>query len=868
MRHTVAKVYGQLMRFDRPVRRDIRAHAWDYALAGVMVAIALVALITRIDVEDTDAHLFHPDTWWGWVATTATCAILIGRRRWPLQTLTAGLILVLPLEFARQRDPVAFFALVITLYSVAAYLPPRVAVRGLALMAVFYAVLAVTDSIVLSAVPVLGALFLTAAFALGLIIQLSRTRQRRDAQAAIERAVAAIETTELDAAGERLRMAQELHDVVAHSLSVIAVQAGIGAHLVGRQPVEASRALDAIRSTCATTERELGRLVGILRNGTTTDSTAAPTIADIAALVGQIRTADLPVNLIVDGDLTAVPAGASLAAYRIVQEALTNVVRHAGTGAAATVKIQATIDGISLAIDDNGHGPAPHETVARIGGNGLLGMSERARMYGGDVQSGPRPGGGFRVRATLGCHADAPTSGNPPRALVPIADDPKPDRRRFSSATWDAALAVLMVVVATLEVITADPAAAGPHFTPTHLWAFSLRTASCATLAFRRRHPTVAYAAAWMLGLALTIGDYQVGVMIFVLWIGLYSIAAYATRRQLVGAVIATIIGIAVIAWSRPPDLTGAGAVWAGAFFAASAIAGFTVRCERDRRTTELDTRQDASAAHVRRAQLLLTSERLRIADELGAVITRSIDTIAHLAEAGTPLVATDTAAARDTLQTISAISRDALNDLRRLLKHMRTTTAPTIYAPIPALISRSSPTRSASCDDRSDPSRCRRRPSPRPQRFPRPTPRRRRHRRRRRSSQRLRSRQARQTRTTRRDPDGHPHAGNGRARSHPADHRRPDPYRGTHPHPHHLRPRRLRPRSPTCRSIGLFTQRHPSNRTPRRRTNRRCGRSTLGPEHHPPPHRRLHPSTDRSDPGPPPRTADDTRTRSTRSRR
>ena len=140
-----------------------------------------------------------------------------------------------------------------------------------------------------------------------------------------------------------------------------------------------------------------------------------------------------------------------------------------------------------------------------------------------------------------------------------------------------------------------------------------------------------------------------------------------------------------IIAWSKPPDLTDASAVWAGAFFAASALAGYTVKRDRDRRTTELGARQDASAAHARHARLMLTSERLRIADELGTVITRSIDTIARRAEAGSRFVATDTGAARDALQAISTISRDALNDLRRLLKHMRTTTAPTTYSPIPS---------------------------------------------------------------------------------------------------------------------------------------------------------------------------------------
>ena len=139
-----------------------------------------------------------------------------------------------------------------------------------------------------------------------------------------------------------------------------------------------------------------------------------------------------------------------------------------------------------------------------------------------------------------------------------------------------------------------------------------------------------------------------------------------------------------IIAWSKPPD-TGTGQiVWAGAFFAASAVAGYTVRRERDRRAIELDASQAAAAAHARHARLILSSERLRIADELSSVISRSIDTIARQAETGAQFIATDTATAQDALQTISTISRDALNDLRRLLKHMRNNPV-TIYSPIPS---------------------------------------------------------------------------------------------------------------------------------------------------------------------------------------
>ncbi len=472
------------MGFVHTIRRDVRAYAWDYGLAGVMIGVALVALITRIDVQDADVQIFKPDTWWGRVATIAVCVTLIGRRRWSLRALACGLVLLLVVEVAGQRDSIAFFAQVIALYSVAAHLPPRLAARGLALVAAFYAVLIATGTVALAAVPVLGPLFLAASFVLGLVIQRSRTRQQHAAQNAIEQTAAAIEATELGAADERLRMARELHDVLAHSLSVIAVQAGIGAHLIDRQPLEASRAFDAIRATCDSTASELDRLVGILRSGASADSTTAPTIAEVAALVEQVRSAGLPVTLITNGDLTAVPPGASLAVYRIVQEALTNVVRHAGRGAAATVTIQSTMTDIGVTIDDNGRGVAVQETIASGAGNGLLGMSERAQMYGGHAQSGARPGGGFRVRATLNFRSDTSSSATQTPTLAIGELDPTPRHGRFAPFTWDVALAGIIATIATLEVIATHPTASGPHFTPTHLWAFALRLALPAKLRF------------------------------------------------------------------------------------------------------------------------------------------------------------------------------------------------------------------------------------------------------------------------------------------------------------------------------------------------------------------------------------------------
>ena len=224
-------------------------------------------------------------------------------------------------------------------------------------------------------------------------------------------------------------MAQELHDVVAHSLSVIAVQAGIGAHLIDRRPAEAARALDAISATCDTTDSELTRLVDILRDGSVNDATSAPTIAAVAALVGQLRAADVPVTLVTDGDLTAVPAGVSLAAYRIVQEALTNVVRHAGT-AAVTVTIRVVEDQIDLTVDDDGRGLAPDDagdSAVRDGGNGLLGMGERAGCTRG---TSTRDRGRAAVSGCMPHSIPTPT----PSPAAPV--DRRPAWHRRSNRGW------------------------------------------------------------------------------------------------------------------------------------------------------------------------------------------------------------------------------------------------------------------------------------------------------------------------------------------------------------------------------------------------------------------------------------------------
>jgi signal transduction histidine kinase len=198
-------------------------------------------------------------------------------------------------------------------------------------------------------------------------------------------------------ADERLRIAQELHDVVAHSMGVIAVQAGVGAHVIDDDPDEAKRSLESIATTSRSTLTEIRRLLGVLRDDGAAGYQPAPGLGDLPRLVADLDNAGLPVDVRVEGSRAEVPPGVDLTGYRIVQEALTNVLKHAGP-AHATVVVAYEPGALRLEITDDGRGVNGRTTG---GGHGLMGMRERVGVYGGSLETGARPGGGFGVVARL-----------------------------------------------------------------------------------------------------------------------------------------------------------------------------------------------------------------------------------------------------------------------------------------------------------------------------------------------------------------------------------------------------------------------------------------------------------------------------------
>ncbi|HEV7719737.1 MAG TPA: sensor histidine kinase [Iamia sp.] len=317
-------------------------------------------------------------------------AVLVWRRRWPFATSVVVGVLVGSYGMAELPDPPVYVAMVLSLATVAAF-ATRAHTIGVTAVFVASGIVAV----VLSAdsgpddwyaifVPALAALALGAAY--------------RERLAAVARG----RQVEVDTAvaGERRRIARELHDVVAHHVSVMVVQAEAGAAPAEvRGDETAVAAFDGIATTGRQAMVELRRLLGVLRDETRTGTEPQPGIDRLPGLVARVREAGLPVTLEVEGEPRPVDDGLDVNAYRIVQEALTNVVRHAPT-ATARVGVTWSPASLALVVDDDGPGPdaGPDDETT---GRGLVGIRERVALLDGTLDLGPRPEGGFRVAVRL-----------------------------------------------------------------------------------------------------------------------------------------------------------------------------------------------------------------------------------------------------------------------------------------------------------------------------------------------------------------------------------------------------------------------------------------------------------------------------------
>jgi signal transduction histidine kinase len=357
--------------------------AIGFAVAGLLTTARAGAAASAGPYEQRDAL--------GVALVLAATLPYAARRRAPAAVYVATALAIVVLMLSGYDEGALPSVLAVGAYTVAAKRPVREVVAASAVVAVLLVALLVSD------VPQFGPGELLTSFAgfgaATLLGRAGRSRQQRLDALESQREEATLRA----AADERLRIAQELHDIVAHSLGVIAVQAGVGMHVIDSDPAEAKRSFASISNASRSSLAEIRRLLGVVRSGQAGAAyVPAPGLSDLPQLADDVATAGLPVDLDVGVDPDSLPRSVALAAFRIVQESLTNCLRHAGARR-ATVRLWYERGGLVVDVSDDGCGP----NGSSSGGHGLVGMRERVAVHGGSLETGTSATGGFRVFAWL-----------------------------------------------------------------------------------------------------------------------------------------------------------------------------------------------------------------------------------------------------------------------------------------------------------------------------------------------------------------------------------------------------------------------------------------------------------------------------------
>jgi signal transduction histidine kinase len=394
-----------------------RALAVDAALA---VGIGLVQVVSLVVSE----RIGRPPDWrapdaLAWLLLVAGPAALLLRRRWPLGVLAVTVACGLVYAARTYPEGPSQLATFPALWTVALTVPRRTAWLAAAATAVAAAgaELVLYGETMFDGEPLYAAVTVFAAMWWGESVRARRAyvAELRDRAERAERTRDEEARRRVDE--ERLRIARELHDVVSHTIGVISVQAGVAAHLLHRRPDKAADSLAAIRQASDEALGELHAMLGVLRDrdgdGGGAPLAPAPGLAELDALVAQAAGTGLEVKVSLEGEPRRLPPAVDLAAYRVVQESLTNVVRHAGASR-ADVTVTHHDGGVEVEVVDDGNGNGVESASGRRStgsdrqgrsgsgsGQGIPGMRERAAALGGTLEAGPRAEGGFRVRATL-----------------------------------------------------------------------------------------------------------------------------------------------------------------------------------------------------------------------------------------------------------------------------------------------------------------------------------------------------------------------------------------------------------------------------------------------------------------------------------
>lgn len=366
-------------------------------LLGVLIAIVSLPAIAPVVEASRRDH----DGWSLALILLMTLPVAYRRIAPDVVMMTTGTATVTYYALG-YPDSLAAIGTLIALYSVAAHGNRKIAVQALVGTAIglSISVLAAEPGDLTLQILISNYIIYGTAWVIG-----DNMRTRRaytlEVEARAERLERERETQSREAViEERRRIAREMHDVVAHNVSVMVVQAGAARRIIESKPEQALDALSSIETTGRQALTEMRRLTGVLRREEESYKTPQPGLGYLENLIEQTREAGLPVEVTIEGQPYELPQGADLSAFRIVQEALTNSLKHAGPSQ-ASVRIKYSPNKLELCVTDNGRGAAEKLSNGSVGGHGLVGMRERVAMFGGDLKSGPLPGGGYEVRATL-----------------------------------------------------------------------------------------------------------------------------------------------------------------------------------------------------------------------------------------------------------------------------------------------------------------------------------------------------------------------------------------------------------------------------------------------------------------------------------
>jgi signal transduction histidine kinase len=634
----------------------------DTVVAFTLLAVALAALAT--------VPRDHSP-----VVAVASCVVMAGavawRRRGPTLAVVAALFGLVGYVLATD-DPILAsppVAVVLTFYTLGRLgassrrVLRLVLVAGLGLAA-NWAVSAQLDESPGNAVSswVVAAM---APLAVGLVLARRSALSRRLA-GAVEQLRAEQDLNAAQAtAEERNRVARDLHDVVAHSVSVMVVQAGAARLIAAQSSADADRSLAVIGGCGRDAMADLRRIVGVLRRTDDPGFGRGAGIGDLELLTERIRAAGVPTELRILGR-TNLPPAVDLVAYRVAQEALTNVVKHAGVGAFAHVDVRVGPEAVTVEVTNTSAATAPPPFTPS--GHGLLGMKERVTAYGGDLRVGPEPDRGYAVRARIPFHpVDPPALAATVRSRRQAMRPPHWISNRVASAM----IVAFWLVAMEIEVATSS-ARRGPL-----LLNAGVVAAMALAAGWRRYSPLLFLAVVGGLAVVLSGGltslDRSTITGLYTLAVPLFTVAAWAPRAQ---AAVGLAVWASVASGASVVHHAAAGGL-AGALVMATVVwaAGRAWRAQLLLNADLTETTARLEEERHQRAQLAVATERTRIARDLHGPVAHGVITMVVQAEAARKLLFRQPEDAEAAIRDIEQTGRDALTQLRRILGVLRSGT-------------------------------------------------------------------------------------------------------------------------------------------------------------------------------------------------